>query len=179
MSDITSDTAKNIVITNLTLSHLEAYKAIRLEALQMNPEAFGSSYEEEVNDHARFIARLEQASPTSFSLGCFEDDVLVGIVGFNQERSLKRLHIGGIYSMYITESARTKGYGKLLVAEVLKRVAELPEIEQIHLQVVSTNIPALKLYEHFKFRTYGVEKNALKIGDNYYYETYMALKLKT
>jgi len=165
------------VITELTLSHLEAYKAIRLEALQMNPEAFGSSYEEEVNDHDRFVRRLKEASSTSFNLGCFEAEVLVGIVAFVQEKSLKRLHIGGIYSMYVTSKVRQKGYGKLLVSEVLKRAASIDEIQQIHLQVMSSNIAAIQLYEGFGFKTYGVEKRALNIGDDYLDENYMALML--
>lgn len=172
-----SDALVAPVITNLTSSHVEAYKAIRLEALKENPEAFGSSYEEEVNDHQRFVRRLEQSSPSSFNLGCFEGDVLVGIVGFVQERSLKRLHIGGIYSMYVTARARTKGYGKLLVAEVLKRGTQISEIQQIHLQVVSSNSAAIKLYEYFNFKTYGVEKNALKIDDTFYDENLMVLML--
>ncbi len=173
-----SDVSTTPLIINLTSPHVEAYKKIRLEALQNNPEAFGSSYEEEVDNHQKFVTRLAQDSSTSFVLGCFEGDSLLGIVGFAQERSLKRLHIGGIYSMYVTASARKKGYGKLLVAEVLKRVALVPEIEQVHLQVVSTNVGAIKLYEHFKFETYGVENRALKVGDRFYDENYMMLMLK-
>ena len=174
-----SDVPNALVIRKLILPDVEAYKAIRLEALQTTPEAFGSSYEEEVNDHDRFVRRLEQSSATSFNLGCFVDDVLVGIVGFVQERSLKRLHIGGIYSMYVTPKARANGYGKLLITELLKRATELPEIQQIHLQVMSTNTAAIKLYEHFKFESYGLEKRALKMGDDYYDENYMALMLDT
>jgi len=172
-----SDVPTTPVITNLTILHIEAYKAIRLEALKENPEAFGSSYEEEVNDHQRFVRRLEEDSLTSFTLGCFEDDVLVGIVAFVQERSLKRKHIGGIYSMYVTGRARNKAYGKLLFADLLKRVTLVPEIQQIHLQVVSSNSAAIKLYEHFNFKTYGVEKNALKIDDTFYDENLMVLML--
>jgi len=174
-----SDAANAPVITTLTIKDIEAYKAIRLEALQKNPEAFGSSYEEEVNNHQRFVTRLEEDSPTSFILGCFEEDELVGIVAFVQERSLKRLHIGGIYSMYVTRKARAKGYGKLLVAEVLKRATLIADIQQIQLQVVSSNVAAIKLYEHFNFKTYGVEKNALKVEGEFYDENYMVLMLNT
>ena len=172
-----SDVSSTPVIINLTSPHVEAYKKIRLEALKKNPEAFGSSYEEEVDNHQKFVTRLAQDSPTSFVLGCFEGGILAGIVGFAQERSLKRLHIGGIYSMYVTASARKKGYGKLLVAEVLNRVALVPEIKQLHLQVVSTNVAAIKLYEHFNFKFYGEEKNALKVEDEFHDENLMVLML--
>ena len=83
-------------------SDAQLYKEIRLRALKNDPEAFGSTYEQEVNRPLEKFAERIQYTKDQFTLGCFDDsNSLVGIVNFARESRLKTAHKGNIYGMYI------------------------------------------------------------------------------
>ena len=70
-----------------------------------------------------------------------------------------------------------RGYGRLLMNEVLKHVLELGSIEQINLTVVATNYVAKRLYASLGFTVFAYEKRGIKDGDAYYDEEQMVLFL--
>lgn len=71
-----------IAVRRLQASDAELYRAIRLELLRLNPEAYGSALEtEETWSLGAFAERLEQAH----LLGGFTGHELLGIAGFLQE----------------------------------------------------------------------------------------------
>lgn len=159
----------NPTIRRLLPADASVYKEIRLEALQRNPEAFGSSYEREApNDLQWFADRLDG----SHMLGAFVDGELVGTVGVAVQ-SGKRSHIGFVWGMFVRESARGQGIGRALVSAVLDVARD--EVEIVELTVVSENFAARRLYESFGFCQYGLEKKSLRQGDRYYDEVLMAV----
>ena len=48
-------------------------------------------------------------------------------------------------------------------------------VEEVRLTIVATNTAAIRLYERAGFEQYGLERRALKIGDDYHDEVLMAL----
>lgn len=154
----------------------EAYLTIRLKALQNNPEAFGSSYEEE-KDHPveKYISRFQ--SSDSITLGAFVDDQLVGVVTLFRESLTKLQHRANIIAMYVSPKQRGLGIGKSLMLEAIQVANDWAGVEQVYLTVVTTNEPAKKLYALLGFEVFGSEKKALKIGDTYYDEEHMVLFL--
>ncbi|WP_026584070.1 GNAT family N-acetyltransferase [Bacillus sp. J33] len=150
------------------------YKELRLEGLKKNPESFGSSYEEEVG-RPTAVYRERFKAENSVHFGAFEDGQLVGMVSLVRETGLKMKHRANIYAMYVTESSRQKGIGKRLISEAVEKAREWDGVEQIHLAVMSENVPAKKLYSSFGFEVYGKERHALKINGVYYDEDLMAL----
>jgi|SRR5271156_1939043 ribosomal protein S18 acetylase RimI-like enzyme len=148
------------------------YRDIRLEALQANPEAFGSTFE------------LENAQPLSwFSdrlggftvLGAFRDTELVGIAGFAVQPGQKEAHKGTLWGMYVRPAARKASVGRRLVEAVCNHARQ--QVELIQLSVVLNNEQARSLYAKLGFLEYGVEKNALKQAGRYYDEVLMAKDL--
>jgi RimJ/RimL family protein N-acetyltransferase len=64
-----------------------------------------------------------------------------------------------------------------LLDEIIRRVQEQTDIEQINLTVVATNESAKRLYEKAGFRSFAREPNAIKDGNAYYDEEQMVLFL--
>ena len=79
--------------------------------------------------------------------------------------------------MYTAPEVRGEGIGRMLLAEVIRRSLNLDGLEQIILTVTSGNKPAMKIYENIGFRSYGIEKQALKIGSEYFDDVFMELRI--
>lgn len=164
-------------INILTESDAKKYQVLRLEALQTNPESFGSTYEKEAQFTVDMVKERIRPAQEKFVLGVFEEDSLIGMARFVRETDMKTKHRANIYGMYVASVMRGRGVGKALLLEVIHRAKKEEGLEQIHLQVVSTNLSAKKLYQSLGFKTYGVEPNALKDKGNYYDEELMVLFL--
>ncbi|MFD1738874.1 GNAT family N-acetyltransferase [Bacillus salitolerans] len=159
-------------------SDARVYQKLRLDALQNSPEAFGSTYEREVNfAHETIVERIKPTNE-KFVLGAFnEHDLLVGIVTFIRESGMKMAHKGNIFGMYVSPEVRGKRVGKALILELIKKVRSYDGLEQVNLTVVSDNQPAKKLYKSVGFEVYGVERKALKFNKQYFDEDLMVLFL--
>lgn len=155
----------------------EAYRTIRLEALQVSPEAFGTAFDEQKGlPPAYWSARLAD-DEDSFVLGAFEDERIIGTAAFTRERRRKTRHKGNISGVYISPSYRGRGIARALVTEILGRARSFLGLEQVTLAVVTDNVVAKGLYENLGFRVFGTELRALKDGDRYLDEEHMVLFL--
>ena len=144
------------------------YMAVRLEALQRNPEAFGSTFEWE---SAQPLSWFEASLGRAAIFGAFLDGTLAGMAGFAPQESAKRAHKALLWGMYVRAAARSAGVGKRLVASVLDHARG--RVEMVQLTVVSENEPARRLYRAMGFVEYGYEKRALKQDGKYYDDVLM------
>ena len=144
------------------------YREIRLEALQRNPEAFGSTFERE---NAQPLSWFEAAISRADIFGGFLDGRLMGVAGFAAQEGTKHAHKGLLWAMYVRSAARKSGLGKILVTAVLDHARG--RVEMVQLAVVSENEAARRLYEAMGFVEYGYEKRALKHDGRYYDEVLM------
>jgi ribosomal protein S18 acetylase RimI-like enzyme len=169
-----------MVIRQLTETDAALFRALRLRALRESPHAFTNSYEEFSQQPLESTAqrfRDQVNSRVNFTLGAFQDDQLVGIVGFYRETALKIQHKGSIVSMYVQPECRSRGFARALLVEAIGRARQLPGLTQLLLGVMETQTTAKRLYESLGFVVYGREPDAVKIGDEYFAEEFMLLKL--
>ncbi|MDL4839484.1 GNAT family N-acetyltransferase [Aquibacillus sp. LR5S19] len=164
-------------IRQLNSPDAEEYLSIRLEALKNSPYAFASSYEEEKNQRAEKYKNRFNAPANTLTFGAFEDSQLVGVVTLVKEQLFKLRHRANIVAMYIKPEKRGNGIGKNLVFRVIEKAKNIEGIEQIYLTVVTTNLPAKKLYSSCGFEVFGKDKKALKFDNTYYDEEHMVLFL--
>ncbi len=158
----------------LTAADAEVYRELRLEGLQTNPEAFGSSFEEEKDISLEsFASRIEGQG--TFTFGAFNQEDLLGVATLVQGNKVKLKHKASIFAVYVSPKKRGLGIGKQLMVEVINQAKRLVDVEQINLTVVSTNESAKGLYTSLGFHVFGTERNALKIGQQYFDEEYMVL----
>ncbi|MGZ3584729.1 MAG: N-acetyltransferase family protein [Ktedonobacterales bacterium] len=165
-------------IRSLEARDAEHYHGLRLRALREEPEAFGSSYDEQAGlPLAWFVERIRETE-TRFTLGAFEGETLIGSAVFTRETGMKQRHRGVITGMYVAPEARGRGVGRALLLAAIERARAVPGVEQIHLAVVTRNAAAHALYAAAGFVVYGTEPHALKLGDAYLDEDLMVLWLQ-
>ena len=162
----------SLIIRQLTTSDVELLREIRLEGLRLNPEAFGSTFEDEesapVDKYLGWLANSQV-------FGAFDDSPIVGIAAFGAFTGRKDSHKGWLRAMYVRPSHRRTGASRLLVQAAID--AARPRVEILQLSVVSDNLPAIRLYQSFGFAQYGLEKHALKQNGRYFDEIHMSLDL--
>lgn len=164
-------------IRQLTPNDAEEYLSLRLEALRDSPYAFASSYQEEENQTAEKHKKRFGSSINAFTFGVFIDSQLVGVVTLIREQLMKLSHKANIVAMYIKPENRGNGLGKALISKAIEQAYNMEGVEQIYLSVVTTNIPAKKLYVSCGFEVFGKDKRALKFDNTYYDEEHMVLVL--
>ena len=146
----------------------EAYRAIRLEGLERNPEAFGTSLEAEATQKLEWFAERLRHN-TIFC--AWRGAELLGIAGFQAQAGAKRDHKGNLWGVYVRPSGRGVGVARMLAERVIEHARA--HVEQLQLTVVSTNERARRLYAHLGFTEYGIEKHGLKYGGAYFDQVLM------
>lgn len=163
-----------LLVRPLGREDVDAWRAIRLEALVDAPEAFGDSYEAAA---ARPIEQFRETVTGPFPpFGAFSGGALVGAAGFYVMRGPKMAHRGQLWGMYVAPAMRGRGVGRALIEAVVAHARS--RVEQIHLHVVTTNEAAYQLYRRMGFQPYGIEPRALLHDGRYYDETMMVLGLR-
>jgi ribosomal protein S18 acetylase RimI-like enzyme len=154
-------------IRPLRVDDVDRYWPLRLRALREEPEAFGSSYEEQCDRDIADVARrlAEMTSGDGFALGAFVGETLAGIVSLGRETYRKGRHKAGIYQVYVAPEVRGRGYGRRLMEELLARARQIDGLGQLLLAVNAANVPARSLYAALGFEPYGMERRALKLAD--------------
>lgn len=161
------------MICIINMQDAEVYQKLRLEALLANPEAFGSTYEREVDFTRQEVCQRIAPEAGKFTLGAFIEGRLAGIVTFVRENGPKTRHKGNVYGMYVSAQYRGMGIGRQLLEELVREARKLDGLEQMTLTVVQDNERAKALYTSAGFTVFGTEKNALKINGEYYDEEWM------
>lgn len=164
-------------IRSLTSADAEEYWELRLEALQQNPEAFATTYEDAIRrtDPIKRVATNLGAS-SSITFGAFMENKLVGVMTLAKNDLEKMRHKVNLFAVYVTPRMRGQKVGDALLIEVIQAAKQVPGVEKINLTVVTTNKAAIHLYEKQGFKTYGLETKAMKSGDTYLDEQLMSLE---
>jgi ribosomal protein S18 acetylase RimI-like enzyme len=160
----------SIQVRQLAAADAEDYRAIRLAALQGEPDAFGSVHAVEA---PRPLADFAERLTTSMVFGACSDGRLLGVAGFKPETGPKDRHKGFVFGFYVDPEWRGRGIGSMLMEAVIACARN--HVEQLTLAVVQDNDAALSLYRKFGFEAYGVEPRALKSDRGYRDEVLMAL----
>ena len=164
-----------IFIRQFRADEAEAWRDIRLTALEENPEAFGQTWEHAV---AQPIEQFRQTVAGEFPpFAAFAGDVPVGTAGFYVMSGPKLSHRGQLWGMYVAPAQRRTGLGASLIEAVIAHARDETPVEQIHLHVVTTNTAAYGLYRKMRFEAYGIEPRALCHQGRYYDETLMVRHL--
>jgi ribosomal protein S18 acetylase RimI-like enzyme len=152
-----------------------AYRALRLRALREHPDAFTSSYEEDVQQPLQVsFARL--ASPLYAFWGALQGDELYGMVGLEHEQRAKNRHKGSVIGMYVTPEVTGQGVGRALLQALLAH-ARGAGIASLVLTVTEGNAHAWRLYTGAGFRSFGIEPDAIRVEGQPFAKNHMHLDL--
>lgn len=165
----------NLKICEINSEQVTVYKNFLAIGLLNDEENFRITPTDDL--HASFPTKDKN---DSFTLGAYVDKALAGIVSFGRDGNdrEKLRHKGILFRMYVSKEYRGKGVAKKLIEELINRVREIDDIEQINLTVIANNANAKMLYEKFGFTTFSSEQNAIKWKGKYFTEDQMVLRLK-
>lgn len=156
-------------IRRLNSQDAKQFHQLRLRGLLSNPEAFASDL---ASEKKKKLSEIKSSLTSHFILGAFRDEDLVGSTAIYDFRFVSMAHKGKIGFTYVLPEFRRFGLGKKLMESAIKQGRKM-HFEQIQLDVVVGNIPAIKLYKSLGFVKWGIEKRALKIGGKFLDEIHM------
>jgi RimJ/RimL family protein N-acetyltransferase len=158
----------------LELEDYEAYNALRAIALDTAPQAFLMTNAEESELRK---ARFEDTPnhPHKFMMGAFEENKLVGMMGFVKQERKKAAHKGEIWGVFVLPEKQGQGIATNLLKLTIDKAFKIEELRQIILGVNSANPKAIALYEKAGFTLWGIEKDALHTNGQFYNENMMVI----
>lgn len=153
----------NIEIVSLLPEDWQQYRDLRLRALKEEPQAFGSTYEDNSKHPDEYWQqRLEDTINKSTQWLVFArlNGVLVGMVGAFTEKEPDNARV---IAVYVTPDTRGKGISKMLMKELLARIKTNDNIKKITVDVNPEQEAALNLYKNSGFQI--IKKYRMVLGD--------------
>lgn len=127
-----------------------------------------------VDAEERFISAVN-ASERSLMLVAVTGDRLMGVCSLTEVGAKKRLRHRCSAAIALYKEYCGAGVGTLMMEALIRAAAELG-YEQIELEVVSDNVPAIRLYEKLGFEKTGVLPRFMKYADGSYADAYWMVK---
>jgi GNAT superfamily N-acetyltransferase len=170
--EVEQDSRMVDAIRRLGPADAAVWRALRLEALERHPDAFGASLEEEAAlPLGGWTGRLESGCV----FGAERSGELVGSAGLFVERTAKKRHKAVLWGVYVRREARGAGFGRRLVGTVIEAARDAAS--QLHTAVVTDNHEARSLYRQLGFIPYGIEPRALEVDGRFLDEELLVLDL--
>lgn len=159
----------------------DAEKMIRHLKAAARETDFGLSYPEEMNftiqDGEKFISGYA-GDPLSVMIAVFDGEDLVGYGYLSSVLDQKKAVHRASFGIALLKKAWGRGLGWRLTSALIDFAREAG-YEQVELEVASTNVRAVSLYQKSGFVTYGERPHSLKLKDGSYFdELLMVLNLK-
>ena len=150
---------------------LQSLKDLNQETKFLSSEPEEIKYTEE--GELSFINALN-SSEKSVMLLAFVDDRYIGNCMMKQGSTLRSAHRATI-GIAIYQKYTHQGFGEAML-EALFEIATQAQLEQLELNVVSSNKPAISLYTKLGFKQYGCLPHQMKYRDGGYADDYVMIK---
>ena len=160
----------------LQRDHWSAFQALRLRSIADSPLASYPTYDEEAGRSLDEIRERIAESATQVVFGAFHGETLIGIAGLRWDALVQVAHKAVLWGVFVHPDWRQRGLARQIL-HALFTYARVRGIRQIRLSVNVENPPAAALYRAMGFEPYGREPRAMRVGDRYYDEDLMFLRL--
>jgi RimJ/RimL family protein N-acetyltransferase len=159
------------------LADVESFRELRLEALRNHPTAFGQDYVEAAKRNQEYWIKTLTINEESEALFFAEyNSQLIGMTGIFRGLSIKGRHSATVWGVYVKPEWRGRHIAEALLRSCLAWAKD-HHVAIVKLGVVTTNKPAIRVYERCGFSTYGIEPKAIYYDNIFYDECLMAVHL--
>jgi len=154
-----------VQIVRLKPEEWQLYRQIRLEALLLEPQAFGSSYAENLQrPDAYWQERLAEAHTAEKGWLLFARMADKGIIGMVAAHAAGEKDEVDIISVYVRKEDRGGGVATALMAAILAEVCKEHTFQKAILTVNVDQNEAIALYRRFDFQIVAEENSVLGDG---------------
>ena len=155
------------------------YRALMLEAYELNPSAFTSTVEERAAlPMSWWEARLSDAPEArEVVVGLRDDDVLWGVAGMAFNTRQKIRHKATLFGIYVKKSQRGSGAAARLIVAALDEARKRAGLQVVQLTVTEDNPAAEELYKKMGFVAFGTEPFAVAVDGGYISKIHMWRRL--
>jgi len=158
-------------VRRLSSEDVPAYRALRLEGLELEPAAFASSLEDEM---AQPDVEWQGKLARNATFGVFSGETLAGMATYYVENGRKLSHRGHLVGVYLRPEARGTGAANLLLAEVL--ASARARVTFLYLIVNAANGRARRFYERLGFVEFGRDPGGIVVDGTMYEDCLMMLR---
>ena len=154
----------DITIRPITETDLEAYREMRLEALRLYPQAFGSDYQESAERGMdTWVSRIRMTTEGKQRMLVAEHEgELIGMIVVAPFEGVKMKHAAGLYSVYVRPGWHGRGVSDRLMEEGIRWASE-QGIRLLKLGVATNNVPAIRCYQRAGFVVYGIDPEVIQV----------------
>jgi GNAT superfamily N-acetyltransferase len=164
-------------IRRLTPLDADRFRGLRLLATRLEPVALSPSAAEEAALPMAVFERRLAAHSSGGVFGACDGERLLGIVSMRQETDPKRLHICQVFGLFVLPENRRAGIGTLLLKKVVEVVRQETAFKRLR-AFVNVNNGALGLLLANGFVTYGLEPDAIAVGEEFFDAIHLSLALR-
>lgn len=155
-----------IKVIKLPVERWEEYRNLRLRALKEDPQAFGASYEDNLNNppsewQRRLINAIE--GKTNWLFFAEENGKLTGMIGAYIEKDVT--DVATVIAVFVPKEERGKGVGSVLMETLLAELKKNPVLKKARLMVNKNQTEAVGLYKKFGFEEVGKENFKMGNGE--------------
>lgn len=137
---------ETLTIRRIGPDEVEIFRQIRLEALQREPEAFASTFE----DWALLSCDEWRRRLNEPVFVAFQGHVPVGLMGLRRERPRRMAHRASLVMVYVRSTLRGQGLAKRLLDTVIEFGRSIG-LKQLELSVNAKNPAAFRFYQREGF----------------------------
>lgn len=168
-------TGRKILIRSLTAADAEEMLAVCRKTAGETPYMMREEDEWTItpDQQAAAIKRAEDGAKT-LMLGAFAGGCLAGVANLRPVHpGFRARHRAGV-SIAVLRTCWGQGIGSLLLYSLIE-AAKTTNLEQLELDVVSDNLPAIRLYQKLGFVEYGRRPRTMKYRDGRYSDTLLMM----
>lgn len=167
-------------IERLTPSAAPAYRALMLQAYAAHPDAFTSSVTERAALPMSWWEARLSTDPLAHELvlAAVDGEDLAGVVGLSFDTREKARHKVTLLGMYVAQRYRQQGLARQLMLAALAQVRQRDGVRMVQLTVTYGNRVAQALYEACGFTCFGIEPQAVAVGDRFVAKVHMSCDLR-
>ncbi len=164
------------MIRPLNIDDLDAFIQVREDSLRIDPRSFGADSNKPL-DRKITAKRILEKNDEDFILGYFQEDQILGLVGFVREDGEKHRHKGNVWGVFVYPDHRRKGIANQLMLALIEKARKIDGLQKIKLSAYLTSTASIELYKKLGFKSYGTERNAAQYAGEVLDEVSMDLQL--